>query len=159
MKKNTSKSKAIDCSIARSLGEIGDRWVFLILREAFFGVRQFEQFQRNLGIATNILSGRLRTLVDANIFGKHLYQTSPDRYEYRLTEKGLDLYPVIVTLIRWGDRWLGREDGPPLLLHHEPCGERLTGSFVCEHCGVEIRAQDVRYDAGPGAGGNGDRNN
>ncbi len=151
MKKNSKKTDPMDCSIARALNEIGDRWIFLILREAYFGVRQFEQFQRNLGIATNILSGRLRTLVEAEIFEKHRYQTAPDRYEYRLTEKGLDLFPVIVTLIRWGDQWFGGEDGPPLLLHHEPCGKQLSGSLTCEHCGLEIRAQDVRYENGSGA--------
>lgn len=151
MKDIPNKAGLADCSIARALNEIGDRWIFLILREAYFGVRQFEQFQRNLGIATNILSGRLRTLVEADIFEKRRYQTSPDRYEYRLTEKGLDLYPVIVALIRWGDRWLGQGEGPPLLLRHEPCGEQLSGALTCEHCGLDIRAQDVRYESGLGA--------
>ena len=94
------------CSIARAMEILGERWTFLILREAFYGVRRFSDMQRNLGIARNILSTRLQTLVSAGIFERRLYQEEPERYEYRLTPAGRDLYPSIVTLMRWGDEHL-----------------------------------------------------
>src|SRR3954454_710700 len=92
-----------ECSIARGMEILGERWTFLILREAFYGVRRFSDMQRNLGIARNILSTRLQNLVSAGIFERRLYQEEPERYEYRLTQAGRDLYPAIVTLMRWGD--------------------------------------------------------
>src|SRR5919204_2812647 len=102
------------CSIARAMEILGERWTFLILREAFYGVRRFSDMQRNLGIARNILSTRLQTLVNAGIFERKLYQEEPERYEYRLTQAGPDLYPAIVTLMRWGDEHLAGELGPPV---------------------------------------------
>ena len=102
------------CSIGRAMEVLGERWTFLIVREAFFGVRRFTELQRNLGIARNILSARLQTLTRAGILEKILYQQEPERYEYKLTARGRDLYPAIVSIMRWGDEYLAGEAGPPL---------------------------------------------
>jgi DNA-binding HxlR family transcriptional regulator len=138
-------------SVWNALTLIGDRWTFLVLREAFFGVRRFDQIQRNLGIARNILTDRLRQLEASEIVERRLYQSNPERFEYRLTEKGLDLYPVLLALMRWGDKWTVGEKGVPLLLYHKPCGSQITPSVICTHCGLEIKAREVYYEDGPGA--------
>ena len=104
------------CSIAGSLDVIGDRWTMLILREAFRGTRRFDHFQRDLGLARNLLADRLSRLVDHGVFHKVLYQEHPPRYDYRLTPKGIDLSPSLVALMRWGDKWVSGEDGPPVVL-------------------------------------------
>src|SRR3954447_10516917 len=109
------------CSIGRAMEVLGERWTFLILREAFYGVRRFSDMQRNLGIARNMLSTRLQTLVGAGILERRLYHAQPALYEYRLTEAGRDLYPAIVTLMRWGDNHL-QADEPPVVLRHNACG-------------------------------------
>jgi DNA-binding HxlR family transcriptional regulator len=98
--------EAHESSVVKSLDVLGDRWTLLILREAFAGIRRFEGFRENLGIARNILSGRLRHLVREGIFERRLYQSHPDRYEYRLTEKGNDLADVLGSFRRWGERWM-----------------------------------------------------
>ncbi len=138
------------CSIARTMEILGERWTFLILRESFYGVRRFSDMQRNLGIARNILSTRLQTLVSAGILERRRYQIEPERYEYRLTQSGRDLYPAIVTLMRWGDRHLG-DDGPPVVLRHNLCGHEADPLLVCAHCREELRARDVTPELGPGA--------
>jgi DNA-binding HxlR family transcriptional regulator len=132
-----------DCSIAAAMEILGERWTFLILREAFYGVRRFSDMQRNLGIARNILSARLQTLVNSGIFERRLYQEEPERYEYRLTTAGRDLYPSIVTLMRWGDEHLAGELGPPVVLRHNLCGHEADPMLVCSHCGEELRPRDV----------------
>src|SRR3954462_594810 len=106
------------CSIARAMEILGERWTFLILREAFYGVRRFSDMQRNLGIARNILSTRLHTLVRAGILERRLYQEEPERYEYRLTQPGRALYPAMVTLMQGGDKPLQGELAPPIVLRH-----------------------------------------
>ena len=98
--------RPLSCSIGRAMEILGERWTFLILRESFYGVRRFSDIQRNLGIARNILSTRLQSLVAAGILERVRYQVEPERYEYRLSESGKDLYPAIVALMRWGDRHL-----------------------------------------------------
>ena len=110
-----------NCSVAGTLEIVGERWSLLILREAFLGVRRFEQMQRNLGIARNILAARLQTLVGHGILERRRYQERPDRYEYRLTQKGLDLYPALVSIMQWGDRYLN-DDCAPVTLIHKACG-------------------------------------
>src|SRR3954447_26182044 len=105
--------RPVTCSIARAMEILGERWTLLILRESFYGVRRFSEMQRNLGIARNILSTRLNTLVNAGILERVLYREEPERYEYRLTTAGRDLYPSIVTPMRWGDRPIHREPRPP----------------------------------------------
>src|ERR1700759_2223679 len=132
-----------DCSIGRAMEVLGERWTFLILREAFYGVRRFSDMQRNLGIARNMLSTRLQTLVGAGILERRLYQQEPARYEYRLTEAGRDLYPAIVTLMQWGDKYLQGELGPPVVLRHNTCGHVADARLVCGDCGEELRPRDV----------------
>jgi DNA-binding HxlR family transcriptional regulator len=131
---------------------LGERWTFLIVREAFFGVRRFTELQRNLGIARNILSARLQTLVRAGILERRRYQDEPERYEYKLTAMGRDLYPAIVSIMRWGDRYLAGEDGPPLVLRHQPCGHEADPVMVCSHCGEPMNPLEVTPEPGPGAG-------
>jgi DNA-binding HxlR family transcriptional regulator len=136
------------CSIARAMEILGERWTFLILREAFYGVRRFSDMQRNLGIARNILSTRLQSLVSAGIFERRLYQEEPERYEYRLTAAGRDLYPSIVTLMRWGDEHLTGELGPPVVLRHK-CGHEADPVLVCSHCREELHPHDVTPERSP----------
>ena len=131
------------CSVGDAMDILGERWTFLILRESFYGVRRFSDIQRNLGIARNILSTRLQTLVGAGILVRVLYQEEPERYEYRLSEAGKDLYPAIVTLMRWGDRHLSGELGPPVLLRHNPCGHVAEPLLVCSHCREELDPHEV----------------
>lgn len=122
---------------------LGERWTFLILREAFWGVRRFSELQRNLGIARNILSSRLQTLVSSGILERRKYRDEPERYEYKLTEMGRDLYPAVVALMRWGDRHLAGERGAPLVLRHT-CGHDAQPELTCSHCGEAVRAVDIR---------------
>ena len=135
--------KGMPCSVARTLSVIGDRWTLLVLRDAFLRTRRFEDFQRQLGVTRHLLAGRLRKLVEAGILERVRYQEKPARDEYRLTEKGRDLYPVIVALLRWGDRWMSDESGPPLTLVHKACGHTMHPTLVCPDCGEPIGARDV----------------
>ncbi len=139
-----------NCSVARTLELIGDRWTILIVRDAFLGVRRFDDFQRGLGIARNVLASRLQRLTDDGILERRRYQEHPVRSEYRLTAKGTDLWPVVVTLLKWGDKHLA-QDGPPLLLVHRECGGELTDHLACEHCGASLTVADVVPRPGPGA--------
>ena len=139
------------CSIARTLEVIGDRWTILILRDAFRGVRRFDEFQRDLGIARNILTDRLQKLVDHGVLARRPYQQRPVRYEYRLTAKGIDLSPALVALMRWGDTWLAGDAGAPLELTHDACGSPLDQAFVCWHCETTVRPTEIRSRPGPGA--------
>lgn len=152
MKKNGFRED----SVARTLDIARDRWTFLVLREAFFGVKRFEGFENNLGIATNILSDRLRRLVGNGILSRRPDPDDGRRYEYRLTEKGLDLYGVTLTLMRWGDKWLADENGPPLLLHHVTCGQDFVPEVTCSACGEPVTAHAVTYRPGPGQQSSGD---
>src|SRR4029079_9010712 len=115
----------------------------LVIREAFNGVRRFDDFQARLGIARNVIAARLPGLVDHDILERRLYQQRPERFEYRLTEKGRDLYPVLISMMRWGDRWTVGPDGPPVLLTHE-CGHEPNAALVCSHCGEALSARGVR---------------
>lgn len=132
-----------NCSVARTLAVIGERWTMLILREAFMGRHRFDDFQRNTGIARNILASRLRALVNDGILERAEGEDEHARIEYRLTKKGLDLYPVMVAMLRWGDTWLCGEKGPPLTLVHRGCGAKATPAFVCPHCGENVTARDM----------------
>ncbi len=128
---------------SRSLRVLGDRWTLLILCEALGGVTRFEGFRERLGIARNILSGRLRGLVNEDILERKLYQSHPDRYEYRLTRKGSDLYELILALRRWGERWLPG-GGQPGVLIHEKCGQETVPTVTCSHCKQELSPEDLR---------------
>ena len=143
--KDAASRLDLPCSVARSLEILGDRWVFLILREVFFGEHYYDRFRSNLGIATNILSERLKSLVDNGVLEKQPDEADARRIRYKLTAKGLDLYSITLTLIGWGDKWLTDGDGPPLKLHHLTCGHRLHPRMCCRHCGKAVRARDVSY--------------
>ena len=120
---------------------LGERWTVLILRESFYGVRRFSEMQRNLGIARNILSARLQTLVGAGVLERRRAEEG-ERHEYRLTDMGRDLFPVLVAIMRWGDTHLAGEQGPPLALRHK-CGHDAEPEIVCSHCHEPLRARDV----------------
>jgi DNA-binding HxlR family transcriptional regulator len=139
------------CSVARTLEIIGERWTLLVLREAFLGVRRFDELQRNTGVARNILAARLRKLVESRILERRQYQDRPPRFEYRLTERGLDLYPAIVALLQWGDRHAASPAGRPVVLEHKGCGEDSAPRLVCPECGEPVGARDMRAKPGPGA--------
>jgi DNA-binding HxlR family transcriptional regulator len=134
-------------SVERALDQISDRWSFLLLREAYFGVRRFDQFQEALGASPNILADRLKKLVAIGVFERVRYSERPPRDEYRLTEKGRDLYPAIVALMRWGDRWLNEASEPPLSLVHATCGKVSRPRMVCDCCGEPVAARDMSWRA------------
>lgn len=138
------------CSIARTLEVIGDRWTMLILRDAFRGVRRFDDIQRDLGIARNILTDRLQKLVDRGVLTRTPYQERPVRYEYRLTPKGRDLSPALVALMRWGDKWLAEDGRPPLVLTHKTCGEPVDQSFICWTCDQTVTPTGLQGRRRPG---------
>ena len=133
-----------NCSIARALESIGERWTLLILRDAFLGTRRFDDFQRSLGIARNVLTVRLKALVDAGLLERRRYQERPERYEYRLTEKGIDLWPVLVTLMRFGDKHGCEGDEiPPTSVNHRACGTPIDDHMCCPDCGIQVGPRDV----------------
>jgi DNA-binding HxlR family transcriptional regulator len=139
-----------NCSLARALAVVGDRWTLLILRDAFLKVRRFDDFQSRLGIARRVLTERLAGLVADGVLEKLAYQDRPARYEYRLTKKGLDLYPVILSLVHWGDAHYAGEQGPPILHRHQSCGHDFRSILTCSECGerVEARSVEARTAAG-----------
>ena len=138
------------CSIQGTLDVIGDRWTLLMLRDIFRGVRRFSQLEDNLGIAKNLLASRLSKLVAADIVTKIPYQDKPTRHEYFLTQKGRDLSPSLVALMRWGDRWCN--DGtPPTLLVHSECGTPLNQITQCPTCDESLDPDEIRSRPGPGA--------
>ena len=134
----------LDCSIARTLAVVGDRWTLLILRDAFLGARRFEQFQSNLGLSRHRLADRLGRLVRHGVLRRERYQDNPPRFEYRLTDKGLDLYGVVVSIAGWGDRHLAGKRGPAIERVHRSCGHVATLRLTCEHCGEPVTARDMR---------------
>lgn len=131
------------CSIARALSVVGDRWTLLILREAFMRTRRFEDLQARTGAPRPVLAERLRTLVQHGILERRRYSEHPDRYEYRLSAKGLDLYPVVVSLLRWGDRWMDEGEGAPVKLRHRGCGTIMHPELACPACGERVEARDI----------------
>jgi DNA-binding HxlR family transcriptional regulator len=141
------------CSLARTLSVVGDRWTLIILRDCFLGVRRFDDFEARLGITRHVLADRLRKLVEAGVLVKRPYQQRPRRDEYRLTEKGRDLYPVILSLVHWGDRHMADEQGPPLRHRHRTCGAYTRGILACSECGEELRPRDVDVEESPASAG------
>lgn len=116
----------------------------LILREAFFGVRRFDDFQRALGISRSVLATRLSSLVTHGILARRQYQERPARFEYRLTEAGLELYPIFLAMKAWGDRWLG-DDADPVVLRHERCGQDCEPRMTCDRCGEPVHAREMSW--------------
>jgi DNA-binding HxlR family transcriptional regulator len=139
------------CSVARTVAVIGDRWSLLILRECFLRKRRFEAFESSLGITRHLLSDRLKKLVRFGVLRKIPYQESPKRYEYILTERGLDLYPVIMSIVHWGDIHMGDARGRPMLHQHKACGHMFDPVMVCSECGEPLSAKAVHVHRGPGA--------
>ena len=131
-----------NCSIAKALELLGERWTLLVVREAFLGTRRFEAFAERLDIARNVLTARLGRLVEEDVLEKIRYQERPARYEYRLTEKGLDLWPVIVSLLQFGDRYYA-PGGPPVILRHRGCGGEVDDHRMCSACGAALTARDA----------------
>ncbi len=131
------------CSVARTLGIVGERWSLLILRDAFLGVRRFDDFRSHLGIARNILSNRLGKLVEHGILDRRKYSDRPVRHEYRLTTKGIDLFPVLFALQRWGDTWAMGDDEPLRTVVHDDCGHVTYPVPACAHCGGTLTPFNV----------------
>ncbi len=141
----------LNCSIAKPLSVLGERWALLVIRDVSLGRRRFDEIQASLGVATNVLSQRLATLTEEGILERRAYSEHPERFEYRLTEKGRDLMPVLWSLMRWGDRWTA-EEGPPLELVHDDCGHVTQMVPTCSACGEELVAGGGHMHAQPGPG-------
>ena len=142
--------EAMNCSVAQCLEVVGEWWSMLIVRDAFLGVRRFDDLQSRLGISRNVLTTRLTSLVEAGVLEKVPYQERPLRHEYRLTDKGRDLWPVLTAMREWGDRWAA-PDGAPLELVHDACGEVMHVAHTCRACGGTVDGRSVRARPGPGA--------
>lgn len=138
-------------SARRALKTLGDRWTLLILRDAFLGTRQFGVWQARLGVTPTVLTKRLKTLTDNGIFKRARFNEVPPRVEYQLTDKGIDIYPIALMILRWEQAWFPAPGGE-IVLRHKRCGQAITPRFTCGHCAAEVTARDVRYRDGPGAG-------
>jgi DNA-binding HxlR family transcriptional regulator len=139
------------CSLARTVAVIGDRWSLLILRECFLRKRRFEAFQASLGITRHLLAERLKKLVRFGVLRRIPYQESPKRYEYILTQKGLDLYPIIMSIVHWGNIHMVDARGRPMLHEHKACGKLFDPVMICSECGEPLTAKAVHVHPGPGA--------
>ncbi len=140
----------LSCSLAHGISVIGDAWTLLLLRELFLGSRRFEQFQAQTGMAPRLLSERIKRLLEAQIIVRHPYQQRPQRFEYRLSDKGLELYPVIVALSRWGSRWADKpQQAESVQLQHIPCGQACEPVLVCSACHAPLHAREVRVTLSP----------
>lgn len=134
---------ASDAMMERSTEVLGDRWTSHVIASAFLGRKRFTEFQQALGVAPNILADRLNRLVELGILSQRLYQEKPARWEYRLTQEGLDLFPLVLELVRWGDRWLAGKKGPPKIIKHRLCGHVLEARFTCDQCGQPVTRRDT----------------
>jgi DNA-binding HxlR family transcriptional regulator len=140
-----------NCSIASALTIVGERWTLLVMRDVLLGRRRFADLKRSLGVAPNILSDRLGTLVDHGLLERHLYSEHPQSYEYRPTQKGRDINPVLVSLMQWGDQHATPEGGPPRVFVHTACGHDAHPAHHCSHCGETLGPRDLKVRPGPGA--------
>ena len=144
----------VNCSIAQCLEVVGDWWTMLVIRDVFLGVTRFDDIQERLGISRNVLHQRLSSLVDHGVLRKVPYQQHPERFDYKLTEKGVDLWHVLTAMRQWGDRWYPAPGGAPAeIVHHSGCGERIVVDTVCGTCGERVGARDLRVVPGPGGDG------
>ena len=145
-----SDIERLTCSVARTIGVAGDRWTLLLLREFVLGSRRFEDLQAHTAMSSRALADRLKRLQRLGIITATAYQERPRRHEYRLTEKGLELYPVIVSMTRWGDRWMrAKGESPPARLVHKTCGRVFDPVLTCGSCGQPVGPRDVRVEIGP----------
>ena len=140
-----------NCALEATASVIGDRQTLLVLREAFLRVRRFDELRRSTGLARNILAGRLQTLVGNGILERREYQERPQRFEYRLTQKGLDLYPILLGLMEWGAKYEGDGAGPLVELRHTACGHVGLPQLACPGCGEPVTPRDMEALPGPGA--------
>jgi DNA-binding HxlR family transcriptional regulator len=140
-----------NCSVAGALEIVGDRWTLLVMREVLLGRHRFAEIRRRTGVAPNILSDRLAMLVEHGLLSRRLYSERPESYEYLPTEKGLDLNPVIVALLQWGDRYAAPAAGPPRVPVHTVCGHDAQPEMRCRHCGEIIASTELQIRPGPGA--------
>jgi DNA-binding HxlR family transcriptional regulator len=138
------------CSVARTMEVVGERWAMLIMKDVFLGLTRFDDLQRDLGIARNVLAERLESLVADGLLERRVYRQRPVRHEYVLTEKGQDLESVLFAMVAWGDRWQSKTTGPPLKLRHETCANDTVAKVVCACCGLPLRAEDITAHGGPG---------
>ena len=138
------------CSVAQSLEVIGEWWTLLILRDAFLGVTRFDDFASRLGIARNVLTTRLDTLVDNDVLTRVPYDQARGRYDYRLTDKGRALLPVLTAIRQWGDEWILGADQAPIVVEHTTCGHISRGVLTCDHCHEELTTRTLRARRGPG---------
>jgi DNA-binding HxlR family transcriptional regulator len=145
-----SPDAGFPCPVARVTDLIGDSWTPLLLRDAMLGVRRFEDFHRYQGIGRNTLASRLRRLVEAGVLETRLYQDDPPRKEYLLTDKGRDLFGVVVTMLTWGKRWLDDGGGDLVEMHHVPCGHSVQAKSACSSCGEPLDVADVTFRLGAG---------
>jgi DNA-binding HxlR family transcriptional regulator len=132
----------MDCSVAQCLDAVGDRWSVLIMRDVFLGVSRFDSFHQRLGISRNILQIRLTKLVEAGLLDRVPYCEHPPRFEYRLTDKGRDLWTVITAMRQWGDQYAA-PNGPPVVVTHKSCGHHDPLVLTCAHCGEQVGPRDV----------------
>ena len=139
----------MECSVAQCLEVVGEWWSMLIVRDVFLGVTRFDAFQQRLGISRNILQQRLARLVEAGVLRRDPYSERPLRYDYRLTDKGRDLWPVLTAMRQWGDKY-SAPDGPPLVVTHKQCGSSADAILVCSSCGERVGPRDVTAATGPG---------
>jgi len=139
----------VECSIARALSVVGERWTMMIVRDVFLGIRRFDALQADLGLTSHRLSNRLSKLVHDGILARVEYEKRPRRFEYRLTEKGIDLFPLIVVLNGWGDRWMAGPAGAPIELVHRNCGRAIKPSLTCPHCEEKIVPREMSLRPGP----------
>jgi DNA-binding HxlR family transcriptional regulator len=133
------------CSIAKTLEIVGDRWTMLVIRDAFSGIRRFDDFHRSLGIARTVLTDRLCRLVEEGLLVKVRYQERPSRFDYRLTEKGTDLWPALMALLTWGDRY-AINGPPPVVVVHRECGGGVDERRMCARCGAALGPRDVQTE-------------
>ena len=127
-----------DSMMQRATDVLGDRWTSHVIASAFLGRKRFTEYQQTLGVASNILADRLARLVELGVLSQRLYQHKPERWEYKLTQEGMDLFPLVLELVRWGDRWLAKPEGVPRIIYHRPCGHVLEGVITCDSCDAEV---------------------
>jgi DNA-binding HxlR family transcriptional regulator len=139
----------IACSIARTMDVVGEPWSPLIVRNIYIGISRFDELQRSLGLSRKVLAERLRWLTEHGVLEKRAYSTRPPRFEYALTAKGLELFEVLMVMVRWGDKWLAGEAGPPVLYRHHACGRISHVELRCSECGERMRATDIDVLPGP----------
>src|SRR5215207_1579828 len=138
------------CSVARALEVVGERWTLLILRDAILGVRRFDDFKANLGLARSVLTARLNRLVEEGVLERRRYQSNPDRFEYLLTPKGRELGPVVFHLMKWGDSHYLTKGRPPRLALHKGCGGKVNAALRCARCHKHVAFADLELRPGPG---------